>query len=81
MDKENKVVKCECNITMLLQQINLNPKKKEIKFSLINYKFLKCLNLVFDTKIMKNNFGFWFVCLMIVFQIILYFYYFFFGEF
>ena len=80
MDKEDKVVKCECNIIMLIQQINLNPKKKEIKFSLINYKFLKCLNLVFDTKIMKNNFGFWFVCLMIVFQIILYFYYFFVGE-
>ena len=81
--KENNLIDCECTINSNNQIFDLNIviiRKDNNKNDLVNYKFIKCSNLVFDFKIIKKNIGFWFFFIIIIIQILIIFYYFFCGQ-
>ena len=79
-DKKEKIYYCECNISQnnqifYLKNLNGDYNDYDKKKYFINYKFVKCINLVLDINILKINFGFYILTLIVLFQIINFFYY------
>ncbi len=76
-------IKCECKMKLNNQIIELNSYKLNFQFDnktyFVNYKFVKCSNLVFNKNIIKI-FGFWFMLLIIFIQIFIIFHYFYNSE-
>ena len=60
-----------------LEKIDLNWIKKLLKSSIeqINFNVIPCINLAFDKKILLKNIGFYCMCIMLIFQLILLFVY------
>ena len=71
-------INCECKINSNNQIFELNTNGLNIEFDnktyFVNYKFVKCSNLVFNKNIFKI-FGFWFMLLIIIIQIFILFLY------
>ena len=82
-NKENNLINCECKINSNNQIFDMNIefiKKENNKNDIVNYKFIKCSNLVFDSKKIKKNIGFWFFFIIIIIQISIIFYYLIYGQ-
>ena len=77
IDYELMYVNCQCNSKALQNDdINNNQKEDNLTFDseinslFLNFNVLKCSNLAFNTKILKKNFGFYFMLVTLILQIL-----------